>query len=162
MNEQTRRILETMTKMGELNRRGWSTPGMHRGEFMALCAIEDLSQEAGEGLTVSALSKKIQVTAPAMSQMLKVLESKRLVKREQSSKDRRVVCVSITDHGASLLEKARQSFEREAAAVLSRLGDEDTARLAEILEKLYWIVKELDAQRTLPGYENDNGEGGKG
>ncbi len=69
------------------------------------------------------------------SRIVKRLEIKRLVKRNESDQDRRAVEVSITKQGLKLLEETDQTvngFEH----LLGNLDEKETLKLNELLDKI--------------------------
>lgn len=56
--------------------------------------------------TVGELSRKLYLDSGTLTPVLKKLEKAGLVKRCRSEKDERIVCVSVTDEGMALREKA--------------------------------------------------------
>jgi DNA-binding MarR family transcriptional regulator len=69
--------------------------------------------------SVTKLAQLEQVSAPAITKMVSVLESAGLVQRERSETDRRVVLVSATPAGKRLLERGRAARVRAIAALLA-------------------------------------------
>lgn len=66
---------------------------------------------------------------PDVTRLLDRLETRRLIRRERSRADRRVVAVSITAAGLALLAKLDAEADRMPAALLGHLG---AARLREL------------------------------
>jgi DNA-binding MarR family transcriptional regulator len=79
---------------------------------------------------LTALATREGVTQPAMTQLVSRLQDAGLVCREADPADGRVVRVSITDAGKSMLARRRAKRAEGLAGVLDRLSAEHRAALA--------------------------------
>ncbi len=82
---------------------------------------------------------------PTVTQLVDRLERRGLVRRDRDAGDRRVVLVSITDDGRSVLERVRDEYRVVLRAAAQALPDDDLAALAsaaEALERLIGAVQE--------------------
>lgn len=125
----------------------WNPPlgNISRGEFFMLHKIFHLVRHAEEkpGAKITDLSVAAEMSKPAVSQMLNSLESKGMIERIMTKSDRRVVYVRLTDVGQEQLEQAAKRFDSLMDAVVEKLGQEDTAELARIFDKLYGILENM-------------------
>jgi DNA-binding MarR family transcriptional regulator len=81
------------------------------------------------------LARALAVTAPAVTALVERLESRGLVKREQSADDRRAQVLHTTREGAALVKRATQRIvEAERAALQLTPGEH--AILGELLHKV--------------------------
>ena len=71
-----------------------------------------------------------QVSAPAITKTVTALEAAGLARRTRSVDDRRVVMVSATAKGRSLLERGRAARVRVVAGLLADLSEADLRTLA--------------------------------
>ena len=71
-----------------------------------------------------------QVSAPAITKTVTALEAAGLARRTRSAEDRRVVLVSATAKGRSLLERGRAARVRVVADLLADLSEADLRTLA--------------------------------
>ncbi len=85
-------------------------------------------------LSVKELGKKLYLDSGTLTPLLKTLEKKGLVARNRSSKDERIVVVSVTEEGMNLREKA--------LSVPSQIGSCISLEKDEVLE-LYKLVHKL-------------------
>lgn len=97
----------------------------------------------GKPVTITEISEKIQISKPAVSQIINALEDKGFVKRVYTKSDRRVVYVEITDQGNELIEIAIKKKNETFNKLLQQLGDEDAETFLRILEKISQIIVEL-------------------
>lgn len=114
---------------------------MPRSEFMMLKLIKTNTKD-NDGVTVSMISELLEISKPAVSQMINVLEEKGLVDRVTTKKDRRVVYVKLTDAGVQSLKKAMESYMSNINGIFEKMGEEDTAEFLRLLEKFYIIASE--------------------
>lgn len=126
----------------------WSTSigGVSKGEYFTLHMIHHLtknSDESNPGAKITDLSKAAQMSKPAVSQMLNTLENKKWIERVMAKSDRRVVYVKLTGSGAEQLEKTHQQFQIWIDQIIEKLGAEDTAELARLVNKLHSIMEHL-------------------
>jgi DNA-binding MarR family transcriptional regulator len=96
-------------------------------------------QELGES-TPSELAERLQMSLPAVSQMIERLFQLKLLTREESPDDRRRKDIAITRRGGDLLERVRRARAVEYAAGVSglsrKLRTELTVVLTRALEEL--------------------------
>ncbi|HEY0140408.1 MAG TPA: MarR family transcriptional regulator [Thermoanaerobaculia bacterium] len=92
---------------------------------------------AGEaGATCSGVSDRLLAYDPDVTRLLDRLEKAALVRRERSTKDRRVVMAFITDVGLQILTKLDQPLEALLERQFRPLKKERIAQLIEDLEQL--------------------------
>ena len=120
--------------------------GVSRGEYFTLHMIHHLTESADEsesGTKITDLSRAVQMSRPAVSQMLNSLEKKGLVERVMAKSDRRVVYVKLTKTGEEQLEKTHHQFHSWFDQIIEELGAEDTAELVRLINKLHAIMERL-------------------
>lgn len=112
--------------------------GMPHGEFSMMQTIRH--NDKGDGVTMSELSEFSQITKPAVSQIINVLEDKGYVERVTTKKDRRIVRVSLTEEGERAVKASCEIASRKLNKVLDRMGQEDADAFLELLDKFSTIV----------------------
>lgn len=109
--------------------------------LMRQCKIA--RQSGGEHtLRVSELAAHWGVSAPAMTQILTGLEKEGYVTREMDPNDRRAIKVSITEKGSSLMQPAVRNAYSLFDGLSQELGEADTKKLAELMERTNWYFTE--------------------
>ncbi len=126
----------------------WNPPlgNISRGEFFMLNRIAHLIRHMDEekpGAKITDLSIAAEMSKPAVSQMLNSLENKDMIERVTTKSDRRVVYVRLTDNGKAQLDMAGKRFGRLMEEIVEKLGQEDTAELVRIFDKLNGILEDL-------------------
>jgi DNA-binding MarR family transcriptional regulator len=92
-------------------------------------------KEEGCGSVPDFLHKELDVTKPAISQILKGLEAKGLVKRKHNPDDARKVDVKITKDGKHKLREIREYGDRVFDKTLHKMGKENVRNLIKLLNE---------------------------
>lgn len=108
-----------------------------------LWAIKVLSDEAGNSMTVSKLASLMFLDSSTVVRILNVLEAKAFVKRVRSSYDRRIVYVSLTEKGSSIVQQSPDVGQNVLINGLKALSEN---KLHSIALSLSQLVNILDAQ----------------
>jgi DNA-binding MarR family transcriptional regulator len=88
------------------------------------------------GITCSQAAERMVTADPDITRLLDRLESRRLIARERSSEDRRVVISRITGEGLALLKSIDRPLAEFHRRQVGGLGREKLAQLVEMLESL--------------------------
>src|SRR3954452_22813724 len=91
---------------------------------------------SGQWGTQTEMARAMGITGATLTHHLNALERQGLVRRWRESSNRRVQRVALTDEGAALFDRLRRVARRHDERLRSRLSDEETALLAELLDKL--------------------------
>lgn len=135
------KIYQVMQKFQKLGMNSKFAGEMPRSEIIMLKMI-NINTSKTEGVTISTLSERLEITKSAVSQMINVLEDKGYVERITTKSDRRIVYVRLTEVGEQSLEKSLQSLLKSLNQVFEKMGEEDTETLFRLLNKLYLIVSD--------------------
>jgi len=90
----------------------------------------------GQMGTQSKLAEAMGVSGATMTHHLNALEAQGLVRRWREEGNRRVQQVELTADGVALFDRLREVAVRFDERLRSKLSDEETAQLADLLEKL--------------------------
>jgi MarR family transcriptional regulator, transcriptional regulator for hemolysin len=91
---------------------------------------------SGNAGTQSEMAKAMGITAATLTHHLNAMERDGLVTRTRSEHNRRIHRVELTAAGVALFDRLRSvavAFDRDLRA---RLGEEDAAHLAKLLDRL--------------------------
>jgi MarR family transcriptional regulator, transcriptional regulator for hemolysin len=86
--------------------------------------------------TQSRMAEAMGITGATLTHHLGALESQGLVRRWREASNRRVQHVELTEEGKALFERLRQVAARHDTRLRSKLTDEETELLRELLDKL--------------------------
>nr|WP_245251375.1 MarR family transcriptional regulator [Paenibacillus turicensis] len=90
-----------------------------------------------QGITISEISTKMEVTSPTITQLIKGLETKGFVIRLNDQVDRRVVRVELTEAGEEVTNKAVHQFSATIQGLCDFLGEEKTKQFIDLLNSSY-------------------------
>ncbi len=112
--------------------------------------LEIIERENGnreQGVLASDIAKRLRITAPAVSKMLRSMEEKGYVERRVDEKDRRNTRVSITPDGKEAEQQVRRQMQEFITGVIERLGEERTKELIHLMNRYTEIMQEENQNR---------------
>jgi DNA-binding MarR family transcriptional regulator len=86
--------------------------------------------------SMSALSRELDVSLSAMTQIADRLERSGWVRRVPEDSDRRVRCLRLTPHGEAMMRQRKQGRVGRALAALKRLSSDERAQVLAAFEAL--------------------------
>jgi DNA-binding MarR family transcriptional regulator len=95
-------------------------------------------------LSSSQLGARADLAPGTVTEMLDHLEGDGLVKRTRSSRDKRVVLVSLTDRGGELVRARREKFEARWQEALAGFSQEELRTAAAVLEHVSELFDSFD------------------
>lgn len=98
-------------------------------------------------MLASDIAKRLGITAPAVSKMLRSMEEKGYVERRVDEKDRRNTRVSITPDGKEAEQQVRRQMQEFITGVIERLGEERTKELIHLMNRYTEIMQEENQNR---------------
>ncbi len=110
-----------------------------RGENAVLTCL--LHEE--EEIHPSDLAEKLSLVPGRMADILKTLEKKDMIRREQDPADRRRVIVKITPKGIRDVTERREIIRNQYSGLYQALGFYDTIKLIELLQKMNRYFDEM-------------------
>ena len=116
---------------------------MAGGLGSAVSIIEKIGDR--EPVRMSEVARSIGVTLATLTVACDKLVAKGLVRRVRSQEDRRVVNIMLTDKGRAAYEYHKDFHERMIASLVDTLSPEQTALLAQSLEKLQDFFRHEEA-----------------
>jgi MarR family transcriptional regulator for hemolysin len=97
--------------------------------------------------TQSQMAHEMGITDATLTHHLNALEKQGLVRRWRETGDRRAQQVELTEEGEALFDRLRRIAVAYDRRLRSQLGDEDTALLRELLDKLEAGLHDQPADR---------------
>ncbi|MDR1300327.1 MAG: MarR family transcriptional regulator [Candidatus Nomurabacteria bacterium] len=88
-------------------------------------------------LTQSELMEIADIKAPSLSETLSKLERRRLIKRDNSSDDKRSNIISLTKNGERLAKGHKKFHDKFEKRMFGSLTEDEKEQLAIILEKMH-------------------------
>lgn len=110
-------------------------PGLNSSEQRILWKICCMSQDLPL-LKPSDLAKRTKITMAGITHQLSALEDAGYIKRTMHEANRREVIISLTDKGKKKCAEIRNVYWKKLLALISYLGDTDSAKLIELVNKM--------------------------
>lgn len=88
------------------------------------------------GLTAKQLAERLFLDSSTITGILDRLENKGLITREQDSRDRRAICVLVTEKGKDLEEPIGQVIQAANGKALYNLDEKDANILKQLLNNM--------------------------
>ncbi len=146
------RIQTLITAMERLRRAQKSMRNTHAHDGPVFPLIEFANACGGEAVPISKLAEVFGVTPAAATQFINRLTFFGYVAREHNPADRRQVMVKLSEKGNRKVAIAQSEFMGTMSGLLDYLGDEDSAKLNAIIEK----VAEYFNQGKMENHEKEN------
>lgn len=113
------------------------TSKVSRGEFFMLRhSLDKMREEKRESLYVSEVVQLMDVTAPAISRMLKSLEDKGFIIRELDKENRRNTIVRLTKEAATYIDEAEARMGKVMEGVIVHMGEENITQFVELCNRM--------------------------
>lgn len=139
--EQAIQLRELMNKMKNTLIRFQPMEKLSIGE-VALLNVIHISSVRGERTTSSKLSDKLNISKPAASRMLNVVEEKGLIERISEKEDRRRVFIELTTYGKELYEKEINEYQDVCYEIVEKMGNKEMNELLELGNRFFDIILE--------------------
>lgn len=145
-NVDVRRFIETFECLSRVERHKQPLLGLKQSEVRVLLCIEYLSRESQHVITISEISRRMFVTSPTVTELIKSLCSKGYIDRCVDSKDKRVADIKLTDKGEKLVKKAIEYFTCLFSGLIEKLGTEQSETLLNLLDKVCLYLSETNIE----------------
>ena len=139
--KQAVQLRELMNKMKNTLIRFQPMEKLSIGE-VALLNVIHISSVRGERTTSSKLSDKLNISKPAASRMLNVVEEKGLIERISEKEDRRRVFIELTTYGKELYEKEINEYQDVCYEIVEKMGNKEMNELLELGNRFFDIILE--------------------
>lgn len=104
---------------------------------------------AGHKILVGEIASEMALTPSRVTNIIRTLEKKGYVSRENDEKDRRKVYVSLTEDGTEYITVQYQSALTKYSLLFERLGEQDSREYFRILERIHEIMQEMTEEGIL-------------
>lgn len=91
-------------------------------------------------LTVSEIGQRLAISRPNMTPLLNKLMQEELVERHYSEKDRRVILISLTEEGKSLVGQYQQFILSKLQEHFQPLSEDEQAQLIHSLQTIQTLI----------------------
>ena len=108
------------------------------------------AKERGSRVISSGLAKLLGITRSAVSQMVKKLESKGVVRRVPDSRDKKIAYIELSDKARSIYEESRARVNGLLERIVAKLGEEKVEHFItgtnEFIDAFCEATEEADAE----------------
>jgi DNA-binding MarR family transcriptional regulator len=115
--------------------------GLPRAQLGILLALREEIN-----LPISDIAQRLLIPKPQMTRLISAMVESGLVARQPSRYDRRVVQISMTDQGKSILDKNESALKRSVRKHLVAFTAPELEELAAILTRLKDLSSRLDGK----------------
>ena len=127
--------------------------GLTVPQLMCLKAVGEFAPHEDE-ITVAMVSKHVQLSAATVSRIIDRLTRAGLIDRERRSKDRRRVCLSLTESGLERFHNLPTPLQEQFVKRLHKISESERQILLHALRRIVELMdaEDLDAAPILaPG-----------
>jgi DNA-binding MarR family transcriptional regulator len=147
-NSVLKRIMTSYNNISKaINPKGLLQINLTSAQIKLLTCFSDKDE-----LTMTELSRNLSVSMPTMTAMVDRLVNSKMIERERSSVDRRVVKVRLTAAGEILLKKLIRIRRKEMEKILMNLSEEEMKTYLTSIEAVAQLLtkarKGKDVGRT--------------
>jgi DNA-binding MarR family transcriptional regulator len=135
-------LLNVMMKFKKVTRSNHFLDELSFNEIMVCGIIAQKEHETNTKATLQMkdLSDIMKISRPALNTLINKLESKELVKRVRLEGDRKSVYVQLAEKSYLIYKEEQEKMIRTLNAIVSKLGESDTLKLIELLNKFHDIL----------------------
>ncbi|BBI36436.1 MarR family winged helix-turn-helix transcriptional regulator [Cohnella abietis] len=140
-------VKEMMDSFQQFSRAEWRKQpidGIKPSEVRVLLCIKVLTEQSDQGVNISDISRRLSVTSPTVTQMIKQLMSDGCVERYNDSKDKRITLLRLTEKGEDIAQKALKRFTVIFTGLAEKLGEEQSQALTGLLNQVYSYFNDIN------------------
>lgn len=145
-NIEIKRLIDVFENLSRAERKKQPLLGLKQSEIRVLLCLKDISCDINCITSISEISKRMSVTSPTVTELVKGLSSKGYIERSTNAKDKRVVDLKLTDKGEEIVEKGSYYFTTLFAGLVDKLGAEKSEILLELLEQVCEYLDEAHVE----------------
>ncbi len=115
---------------------------MSHGEFLliaAFCKYEEMNPD--KNITVNELANELGVSIPAVSRMLRNMESKNLISREIDKDCRRNTIVIITEEGKQIFHSNKEKIRSIVTNIVENFTEQELNLMFDVRNKIEKILE---------------------
>lgn len=154
-NLTAQKLMRAFMQFGRAEWHQRSIAGCKPSEIKVLFCIKKGVRSDTSEVTVSEISKRLHVTSPTVTQLIKGLEANGLLERRIDATDRRVVGITLTKKGEMVTQQAAEAFSASMSGLIEYLGEEESDQLAELLFKALRYYGEKAASESSSYWHGD-------
>lgn len=106
---------------------------------------------AQDGITISELSRRTQLTNATLTSMLDRLEAQQLLERRQNPENRREIYVFLTQHARELRQEYTSCYQEMTAINFKGFTPRERRQFEQYLERFYQNLTGFEAEQNIDG-----------
>ena len=156
-NSTAQKLMRAFMLFGRAEWHQRTVAGCKPSEVKVLMCVRKGIKPDSSDMKVSEISKRLHVTSPTITQLIKGLEANGLIERHVDQTDRRAVGIKLTEQGEIVTQQAIESFSSSINGLIEYLGEEDSNQLADLLYKVTAYYSEKAASENYSYWHGDEG-----
>lgn len=145
-NANIERFIETFERLGRAEQGKRLFLGLKNSEVRILLCIGRLSSENKDIINVSEISKRMYLTSPTVTELIKGLNRMGYVERLADPKDKRVYEIKLTDKGEKIVQKVTNYFNTLYSGLIEKLGEEQSKTFLDLLDQVCQYLDETSIE----------------
>lgn len=145
-NIEIKKLIAVFENLSRAERKKQPLLGLKQSEIRVMLCLKDISCDVNYITSISEISKRMSVTSPTVTELVKGLSSKGYIDRSTNSKDKRIVDLKLTDKGEEIVEKGTYYFTTLFAGLVDKLGAEKSELLLDLLEQVCEYLDEVHVE----------------
>ncbi|SFJ83562.1 DNA-binding transcriptional regulator, MarR family [Paenibacillus sp. UNC496MF] len=121
--------------------------GLTRSDIRILFSVMEYENNGNPKPRISDLSKRLLVTTPTVTQLIKKLIEEDLIERTVDPDDRRSVGIGLTAKGKEVAKSAELYIRDSLGGLIDDLGEDESRQLAELLTKAYHYFNNREGEK---------------
>ncbi|WP_239616565.1 MarR family winged helix-turn-helix transcriptional regulator [Cohnella mopanensis] len=134
---ETRRLIETFERFAKADWRRQSIQRIKPSELRVLMRIREISRENDQGVMVSEISRRLAITSPTVTQIIKSLHTNGYIEKAVDARDRRVSDIRLSEAGEQIVDKMGKRIEQAFTGLIEKLGKEQSETLIVLLDQVF-------------------------
>jgi DNA-binding MarR family transcriptional regulator len=139
-------ILAVLSLLARLVRRTWKDGEEPKASILHYHVL-GLLMRSGP-LPVSEIARFLEVSKPNMTPLVDRMVEQGLVVREHDLRDRRVIKITATKRGKTLIQTGKKKMSENLNENLGRLNEEEKTRLVDCLQTLRTILSKISGGKA--------------
>jgi DNA-binding MarR family transcriptional regulator len=135
-NGTAQKLMEHIVKISRTSIRQHKSEGLKHSEMFILFTIKKAFKSDENGIKITELSNKMEVSPPTITQLVGSLEKQDYVQRTMDKGDRRAVRVKLTEKGEAIIDIEFNKFYKTFENLVQYLGEEQSSELVVLLSKV--------------------------
>ncbi|CAM4238714.1 MarR family transcriptional regulator [Paenibacillus alkaliterrae] len=143
-------LIEVFQRFGKGEWRKKTMWGLKASEIRVLVCVKKGNDKGAASMTVSEISKMLQVTSPTVTQMINSLIASGHVARSSDPADRRITEITLTGKGEQLANKATERYHALFTGMIDHLGKEQSDQLIVLLNQVFHYLHQAQSNYDEP------------